>query len=748
MQLLKRLFAQLPFNHKHSFSDLLLYGKFIDSGVVLQTDGSLLSSYYYNGIDFIGLSDKRLNKISNDINKAFLLFKENWMLHIDFFRLSTNVSIESSTNQQEMLYNLQNEQCDYYSQKDVFYKNHYVINITFKPNRDLLVVLNNEFEASILSTFKDHLHQLISLLPDELCLFPMNDQEMLSYISFCITGQYVLLNIPVNYGIYLKHFLAHKDLVLQPSSMVGEKHFAVLTLMGFPEFSNPRILSDVFNFEFEYRFNTRFIFLGKHDSKRMIDKVSNLWYQKRLNATDVVKLSLAIESNVKVSKYASSQYEEAQNAQHHNELGDIKFGFYTAVFVVFSDCELKLNNNIRLLRNKLLDVGFQSNVESYHLLDAYLGSLPGYAYANIRKWLISTQNLADLMPTNGYWGGVTCPSLDDFYAITNGSNIFHFSLQVNGLGHSILYGSDGIDYFVNYVCALQCARYNDKYHIFIYDDLNRSVNLCHNLNGNLVTIGDLDNSFQPLAYLDSDTGFLFAMNWLEELCKLYGLYDFSDAERIALNKALTLCKHAPKHQRTLTYLRYLVHDFDRKIATVLAIFSKSSVSINGELEPIFDGDKDFYIDKINVFQFNKSVLSSENFLILTLKYLFYIVERCIQDSHPILLIINQEFLKYDFLSISLANWLLKMSRCNVSVLFVIQDIYTVTCADTLLNQCITKIYSYDIYQEIDASLLSVNDELVGIINNLSKYEYLYSSSLGKRVFRLYVGELMARVLGE
>ena len=45
-------------------------------------------------------------------------------------------------------------------------------------------------------------------------------------------------------------------------------------------------------------------------------------------------------------------------------------------------------------------------------LDAYLGSLPGHGVENVRRPLINTMNLADLLPTSTIWTGLNqapCP---------------------------------------------------------------------------------------------------------------------------------------------------------------------------------------------------------------------------------------------------------------------------------------------------------------------------------------------------
>ena len=51
--------------------------------------------------------------------------------------------------------------------------------------------------------------------------------------------------------------------------------------------------------------------------------------------------------------------------------------------------------------------GFGARIETLNATEAYLGSLPGVTYANVREPLVNTRNLADLIPLNSVWSGST-----------------------------------------------------------------------------------------------------------------------------------------------------------------------------------------------------------------------------------------------------------------------------------------------------------------------------------------------------
>ena len=91
-------------------------------------------------------------------------------------------------------------------------------------------------------------------------------------------------------------------------------------------------------------------------------------------------------------------------------------------------------------------------------------SLPGHVYANVRQPPISTLNLAHMIPLSAVWAG---PARDEhlgapalFFARTEGSTPFRFSLHVGDVGHTLVVGPTGAGKSVLLaLMALQFRRY-------------------------------------------------------------------------------------------------------------------------------------------------------------------------------------------------------------------------------------------------------------------------------------------------
>src|SRR3546814_1472478 len=80
-------------------------------------------------------------------------------------------------------------------------------------------------------------------------------------------------------------------------------------------------------------------------------------------------------------------------------------------------------------------------------IEAWLGSLPGHTYANVRQPPISTINLAHLIPLSAVWAG---PERDEHYGAppllygkTEGSTPLRFSLLVGDVRNTLIVGPTG-----------------------------------------------------------------------------------------------------------------------------------------------------------------------------------------------------------------------------------------------------------------------------------------------------------------
>ena len=128
---------------------------------------------------------------------------------------------------------------------------------------------------------------------------------------------------------------------------------------------------------------------------------------------------------------------------------------------------------LRLVGKISQGLGFTCMTESLNAVEAWLGSLPGHVYANVRQPPVSTLNLAHMIPLSAVWAGpeqdghFRAPPL--FYGRTAGATPFRFSLHVGDVGHTLIAGPTGAGKSVLLaLMALQFRRYVGA-QIFAFD---------------------------------------------------------------------------------------------------------------------------------------------------------------------------------------------------------------------------------------------------------------------------------------
>jgi type IV secretion system protein VirB4 len=772
-------------SNEAGFSDLLLYGKMIAEGVILQTDGSFLSAFWFRGKDLETSSDEELSILSKQINNAFNLIGSGWLFHIDTIRNSATGYIKpTDCNFSHQLSRLiDEERSNLYNQAQLHYENYYVISFTYKPKLDLTNKFSKFFSnvsnntnkpptnfSYHLKFYTDKLAELIELLAFNLKLTAMSSVDLIIYLSYCLSGENIQLQLPKKCGVFLKAFLATKDVLSGDNPKIGDKYLRAVTIMGFPTESYAGILDKLNYLNFEYRLNTRFIILDQYHGRKIIDRLADLWYQKRLSVTDSVKMSLAIDSNIKINHNANQQYLDAQDALTINDSGENKFGYYTATVILLNEDLTLVEQQAKEVRGILRNLGFQSQIERYHSLEAYLGSLPGYAYANIRKWLIHTQNVADLIPNTSVWSGLNtnpcklysanAPVL--FYANTTGSTPLRLSLHVGDNGHTLILGptGSGKSTLLNFI-MVQHLRYSNA-QVFMFDKNRSALPLCYGLAGDFFDIGSSvmhHSFFQPLANLESDADFAFANLWLEELCRLNGMKDiFNDTHRKAIYKALMLMRsEISKDRRNISYFRYLVHDYDQLVAGVLNEFS-SELSLSdvfndksGFISRIFDATTNKFDNNnsFTVFEMSRLIELGDRIIVPALSYLIYVINKKVMHNRPTLIVFDESFIffKHELFRTKIIEWLKTMRKFNVAIIFATQELEDLfqypDLISSLKNNCATKIYlpnpratSSGLQEKyLDMGL---NTKQVSLLANMLRGEYFYTSNLGNKKFNLNI----------
>ena len=157
------------------------------------------------------------------------------------------------------------------------------------------------------------------------------------------------------------------------------------------------------------------------------------------------------------------------------ELGSDDVGqvYVTATVTVWDQDAGVAAEKLRLVEKIIQGRDFTCIAEGVNAIEAWLGSLPGQTYANVRQPPVSTLNLAHMIPLSAVWAG---PERDEhfdapplLFGKTEGSTPFRFSLHVGDVGHTLIVGPTGAGKSVLLaLMALQFRRYA-RSQVFAFD---------------------------------------------------------------------------------------------------------------------------------------------------------------------------------------------------------------------------------------------------------------------------------------
>ncbi len=427
--------------------------------------------------------------------------------------------------------------------------------------------------------------------------------------------------------------------------------------------------------------------------------------------------------------------------------------YVTATITVWDADPRRADEKLRLAEKVIQGRDFTAMVETVNAVDAWLGSLPGHAYANVRQPPVSTLNLAHMIPLSAVWAG---PERDEhfdapplLYGRTEGSTPFRFSLHVGDVGHTLVVGPTGAGKSVLLaLMALQFRRY-ERGRIFAFDfgGSIRAAALAmggdwHDLGGGLSNSADDSVALQPLARIGDAAERAWAAEWVTAILAKEGVTIDPTAKEHVWS-ALTSLASSPVEERTITGLTVLLQSTALKQAL-------QPYCVGGPSGRLLDAEAE-QLGLASVQAFETEGLIGAGAAPAVLTYLFHRIEGRL-DGRPTLLIIDEGWLVLDDPAFAqqLREWLKTLRKKNASVVFATQslsDIDGSNIAPAIVESCPTRIFLPN-ERAIEPQLTAIyrrfglNDRQIEIIARATpKRVYYCQSRRGNRLFELGLGPI-------
>ena len=578
----------------------------------------------------------------------------------------------------------------------------------------------------------------------------LDDGDTLTYLHSTISTRAQRVRVPET-PMHLDALLADEPLAGGLEPRLGAHHLRTLTVVGFPTATHPGILDELNRLAFPYRWSTRAILLDKTEAVKLLTKIRRQWFAKRKSIAAIVKEVMTNEASTLVDSDAANKAADADMALQELGSDDVGQAYVTATVTVWDEDPGLAAEKLRLVEKVIQGRDFTCMPEGVNALEAWLGSIPGHAYANVRQPPVSTLNLAHMIPLSAVWAG---PARDEHFQAppllfgkTEGSTPFRLSLHVGDVGHTLIVGPTGAGKSVLLaLMAMQFRRYrNNQIFAFDFGGSIRTAAIAmggdwHDLGGSLSAGSEHSVSLQPLARIDDQAERAWAAEWVAAILAKEGVTIDPTAKEHVWS-ALTSLASSPVQERTITGLAVLLQSTALKQAL-------QPYCVGGASGRLLDAETE-QLGSAPVQAFETEGLIGAGAAPAVLTYLFHRIEGRL-DGRPTLLIIDEGWLVLDDPAFAqqLREWLKTLRKKNASVVFATQslsDIDGSNIAPAIVESCPTRIFLPNeraIEPQITAIYrrFGLNDRQIEILARATpKRDYYCQSRRGNRLFELGLG---------
>jgi type IV secretion system protein TrbE len=745
-----------------SLADFLPWAALVGEGVVLNKNGAFQRTASFRGPDLDSSTSAELVAITARLNNALRRLGSGWAIFVEAQRQpACRYPLGAFPDRTSNLVDAE-RRAQFEEEGAHFESRYYLTLVWLPPAEDAARAEAWLYEGragqgadwrAALAGFVDRTDRVLALLegfmPEAAWL---DDAESLTYLHACISTRRQRVRVPET-PMHLDAILVDEDLSGGLEPRLGRAALRTLTIMGFPSQTWPGLLDELNRLAFPYRWSTRALCLDKTDAARVLGRIRRQWFAKRKSIASILKEVMTNEASALMDSDAGNKALDADLALQ--ELGTDLVGqaYVTATVTVWDDDPRVAEDRLRLVEKTIQGRDFTCMRESVNAVEAWLGGLPGHVYANVRQPPISTLNLAHMMPFSAVWAG---PERDEhfggpplFFARTEGSTPFRFSLHVGDVGHTLIVGPTGAGKSVLLaLMALQFRRY-PKAQVFAFDfgGSIRAAALAmggdwHDLGGALADDAAAPVALQPLARIDDAGERAWAAEWVGALLAREAVTITPELKE-HLWSALTSLASAPVSERTMTGLSVLLQSNALKQAL-------QPYTVGGPWGRLLDAESE-RLGQAEVQAFETEGLIGSGAAPAVLSYLFHRIEDRF-DGRPTLLIVDEGWLALDDNGFSgqLREWLKTLRKKNASVIFATQslaDIDGSAIAPAIIESCPTRVFLPN-ERALEPQIAAIyrrfglNDRQIEILSRSTpKRDYYCQSRRGNRLFELGLSEV-------
>lgn len=744
------------------------------SGVVVQKDGLLQRTYAFRGPDLEASAAFYVHDLSLFLSNSVKRLGAGWMIQTEVQRFCTQ---EYPGSEFEFLapYLIDKERATAFRSFGKHFESSYYITFTYRPPKEItkkamnLFYTDTGFESTLsenLAHFVSTTDDIVGVLATKLLIEPLSNAQTCEYLHNAISMNWHPIQYPEN-PFLLDQLLPDQQLELSLTMKLGDHYIPVVGIMDFPSSTYPAIFDKLNKAKMEYRWCSRYICLDKEVAIKLTEKAQKNHRGNQVGWLESFMAATTKEPPRQINGGAIAKEEDAATAQVLIDTDEVSLGLYSSNIMVW-DTDLKKAQKKALEIKKLIQsVGFVAKEETFNAFEAWKSMLPGDSTSNIRAFPVVSTNYSHVVPLSAIWSGmienafageITGVSVPHVICSTNDGTPFFLNLNPRDVGHTIILGPTGAgkSTFLN-LLEMQFFKYPGS-QVIVLDKGRSARQPTMAVGGRYYEPGTKGVSFQPLQNLESPLDRIWATEWIELLITMQG-FDITPGMSTAITDQIERMVKVPEQKRTITTFCQGVNytDTDSKQNTIREVLRP--YQLGGKYGAIFDAE-------------STSINLDTRYLTLEMEYLMNMGEACVAPAiqfifHFIermftgkltLLVLDEAwlFLKHPVFAAKIEEWLKTLRKKNVFVVFATQDVSDAvhsTLCSTIIQQCHTKIFLADpeaqtpTMADAYAAFGLSGAEIDALSHAVMKRDYLYTSTLGSRLFQLDLGKITLALIG-
>lgn len=766
-------------NKAMGLPDLLPWAALVDDGIVLTKSGGFVAGFEYRGPDLDSATKPELASMAARINSALML-GDGWAIHCDAIRAQAPGYASEGYFQDRTTRLIDDTRRAKHEDNHAGFVSNFYLTVSWHPdpdsaNKAAAMFVDGRTQSGVaernLSRFKDAINDIEGRLSAIVRVKRLRDSvdthdgavtsELLAHLQSCVDlqarGNFKMSEVPM----YLDAVMGHQDFTTGFEPSIGNRQMVAISVAGFPGSSFPGILDFLSRLPVEYRWSNRFIGIETRDAESVLNSYRSKWAQKRKSIMNLLRENSG-GAATHINHDADAMANDAVAAIAENNSGAVKFGYYTSVILLSDSNAQHVREVAREVVKVINNNGFTARIEDVNAVEAYLGSMPGNTYANVRRPLVHTLNLAHLLPFTAIWPGEEkhpCPFYPEgspalLYAKTDGSTPFRLTLHSGDLGHTAIVGPTGSGKSTLLATLVaQQFRYKNA-QVFAFDKGYSMMPLCLASGGQHYDIAGDDTklSFCPLSRVDEVSEQVWAAEWIENLAELQGI-TINPSLRTEIYRAIVQLGESTTEssQRTISDLLMVIQNVELRDAL-------KAYTLSGMAGHLLDAKHDGLGEDIfQVFEMEHLMNKGDKLVLPVLTYLFHRLEQRFKGQ-PTLLVLDEAWvmLSHPVFKAKIREWLKVLRKANVAVVFATQSLTDLTrsgIADVVFESCPSKILLPNpesvtenvrpLYESI-----GLNSRQIQILANATpKREYYQIHPEGRRLFELGLSSVELAFVG-